>query len=523
VSEHTSAFSPLRHRTFGALWAAITVAFIGGSMQALGAQWFLVSTPGGAPLVPLVQAFLTLPMALLALPAGVLADSLDRRKLLIGVQVAALAAAVALTGFSYAGLLTPFSVLALTGLLASAMALTLTPFQSLIPDLVTRPRITAAAALLSVGANTARILGPALAGLIIAVSSESAVFAVDSLLILAFLAVLLRWNGRGEVGSKRERFMPALRSGVRYVRHSPQVLKLMLRGFWFTTAMMGLMSVLPLIATSLGAGSAQLGLLLAAQGAGAIVGALALPWTRRRLSANSIVALSFVVGAGVLALIPWAPGLVAAALLMAVAGWCWTTALTTMAAAMQIYLPAWVRARGLAMFSVAVYGGQALGSLLSGWAVVRWGTTPALVLGAGLLLAGSTAALWLPLRNLGQLDRTPSISWPDPELVVDPDELGGEVVVSVAYWVAPQDEAEFLDRVPDLRRIRLRNGATRWRLMQDAETAGRFVEEYTVGSWHEYELQQLDRLVASDQAVELAVQRLSSRPTVAHHYLRVGP
>lgn len=523
MTPEASAFSPLRHRTFAALWLGMTAAYIGSAMQSLGAQWFLVSAPGGAPLVPLVQACLTLPASLLALPAGVLADSFDRRRLLVWVQSSALVIAVLLTILSIAGLLTPFAVLIVTALLASATALTYTPFQALIPDLVTKPQVPPAQALVSIGANSARIFGPAIAGLAIAASGVSAVFALNAFMILSFLIAALRWDGRTERTTGRERFMPALRTGVRYVRHSPYVLKVMLRGFWFTTAIMALMSLLPLRATVLGANSAQLGLLIAAQGAGAILGALLLPLGRRRLSSNGLIAAAFAVGAVVLGLMVVTRSLVVIAVLMAVAGWCWTSALITAVAAVQAYLPAWVRARGLAMWALASNGGMGVGALLSGWIAVRASIDLALALGSVALAVGATTAIWLPLQKLGELDRTHTGAWPEPGFPVAPDDAAVGVVVTVTYRIRPEHEADFLGRALQLRRIRLRSGATHWQLLRDAQEPECFLESYTLRSWSEYEQLQADRLVASDQAAELAVRSLSHEPVRARHYFRADP
>jgi MFS family permease len=268
-----NAFDPLSHRAFRWLWIALVVSSGGMWMQALGAQWFLVSQPGGAAYVALVQTALTLPVAILALPAGVLADNLNRRSLLLAVQAGSLAVGVVLTILMVTDSLDPRLLLALTALIGCGFALTLTPFQSLIPDLVSRERIPAAAALVGVGANIARIVGPAIAGFLIASIGIASVFAACTLSSVAFVVILLRWNGTTPRVSQRERFLPAMKSGVRYVRHSPQVIKLMLRSFWFTAPMMAVFALLPIVATTqLNMGSGGYGLLFACLGVGAVIG-----------------------------------------------------------------------------------------------------------------------------------------------------------------------------------------------------------------------------------------------------------
>jgi predicted MFS family arabinose efflux permease len=482
-------------------------------MDSLGAQWFLVSRPDGAPLVALVQSAITLPMALLAFPAGVLADKLDRRRLLIVVQSGGLLVSLALALLAWRDLVTVWWMLALTALVGVSNALSLTPFQSLIPDLVPRSEIPPASALVAVGANLSRVIGPAAAGLFVAMLGVPAVFALGAATSGFFVAVLLSWSGGAARAPQRERFLPAVRSGVRYVRHSPQVLRLMLRSFWFTTCMMSVFALLPLLATRvLRLGSGGYGALVACIGAGAVAGGLSTAWLHRRHSANAIVGRCFAVCAGAMALLPLVAILPVTVALLVIAGWGWTVCLSTMAASMQLYLPAWVRARGLATYWTAMYGGQALGSVLVGALAANIGLRFAFLASAVVLGLGATLAIWLPLRQLDHVDRTPSAHWPEPHLVVDPGEITGEVIVQTIYWVDLEVEEQFLARMVGVRRVRLRTGGTGWRLLKDAETPRRFVEEYSVRSWDEHEYQRRHRLVASDRELEMLASQLSKPP-----------
>ena len=334
----------LRYRAFAVLWTGVLASYMAQWMLALAAQWFLVALAGGADLVPLVQVALTLPMALLAIPAGVLADNTDRRRMIIIVQSCVLAAEIALVVLALTEQLQPAVLLLLLVLVASGAVLTFTPVQSMVPDVVDRESIQAATSLLAVATNFARIIGPAVAGLIIAIVSVGAAFAAALPLTVILLVSMLRWKGRNVRNHSREDFMPAVRSGFRFARHSPQVLKIVLRGLWFTMGIVGLISLLPLLAAGLGAGSADLGLLLAAQGVGAVVGALSLPRLRRYASANRIVAAGFLsAGCAVLAS-GLATNLLVLGVAVFVSGWAWTGTLATLTAGMQLYLPAWVRA-----------------------------------------------------------------------------------------------------------------------------------------------------------------------------------
>lgn len=518
MSRSNGALSPLAHPAFRWLWIATIAANTGLWMQALGAQWFLVSRPGGGALVALVSLALTLPMAVLALPAGILADSIDRRRMLIWVQAGSIAVAGALCLLMALGRLAPSTLIILTGLLGCGSALTLTPWQSLVADLVPRERILPAAALIAVSFNIARIIGPAIAGFVVAWAGITFVFALDAILLAFFLAVLIAWRGTPDRERHRERFMPAMRSGFRYVRHSPQVLKLMLRSFWFTFPMMAILALLPLLATErLGMGAQGYGLLFACQGAGAVIGGLGLARVRIRFTTNAITGTAVAVASGITLLLPFVGYPIAAMALMMVAGGCWTVTHAANAGALQVYLPAWVRARGLAIYSIALFGGQAVGSVFVGWLSDQFSLVIAFAVSAVVMAAGATMVWWLPLKELDGLDRTPIRDWMEPDLVVDPHEADGQVFVSITYWIDPQDEDEFIRRMGQLRRVRLRTGAIDWSLLKDGEVERRFVEEFIVGSWEEHRSQLEVRFVASDRAAEEAVDALSHpAPEVRH-------
>lgn len=517
-----NAFDPLSHRAFRWLWVALVVSSAGMWMQALGAQWFLVTQPDGAAYVALVQTALTLPVAILALPAGVLADNLNRRSLLLVVQAGSVVVGMVLTILMLTDSLDPRLLLGLTALIGCGFALTLTPFQSLIPDLVRRDRIPAAAALVGVGANIARIVGPAVAGFLIADIGIASVFAACALSSVVFVVILLGWKGTAPRVTKRERFLPAMKSGVRYVRHSPQVIKLMLRSFWFTAPMMAVFALLPIVATSqLNMGSGGYGLLFACLGVGAVVGGVSVARLRQSLSTNAIVAISVSLAALCTLGLPFVSSTWVAMVVLLVVGAGWTATNAAMAGALQMYLPAWVRARGLSLFTLALFGGQAIGSLVVGWVAHAFGITSAFV-GSGIVMAaGATLAFWLPLKGLDDIDRTPTAHWPEPNLIVDPEDMGGEVAVVVTYWIDPGDEAEFYSLIEHVRRTRLRTGGNGWRLLKDGEIPRRFLEMYSVASWEEHVSQHHVRLVASDQEFEDRVMALSHPRREVQHLFRL--
>lgn len=513
--------APLRHRTFAVLWTGVVASFMSQWMLALAAQWYLVGRPGGAALVPLVQVALTLPMAVLAIPAGVLADSLDRRRLVIVVQSVVLAVQSCLVVLAITDRLAPVPMLVLLGVLAGGMVLTFTPLQSMVPDLVDRADIPAATALMAVATNSARILGPVIAGGVIAVADVGTAFAAAVPLTVLLLVSMLRSAAGGLRTLPRERFVPAVRSGVRFVRHSPQAIKLIVRALWFTVGIVGLFGLLPVLAADLGADAGQLGLLLAAQGVGAVSGAFTLPSLRERLAPNAIVAVGFVSAGAGLCLAAIAGHLLVAGVAVLVAGWAWTSTLATLQAGIQAYLPAWVRARGIALLLTAMYAGQALGAAVLGWVASAAGLGVALGAAATVLVSGAVLAVWLPLKDLDRVDRSSVQGWHSPELHIDPEEVGGQLQVRIGYTVSAADEPEFRAVMHLMRRVRLRTGAVRWRLFKDAATPEMFVEEFGVGSWDEYEHQRRDRSIVSDVELERAVGRLSRTPPVTDYLIRV--
>src|SRR5687768_6363579 len=225
-----TAWSPLRIVAFRALWLAQLASMIGTWMQTVGAQWLLIDEPDAATLVSLVQTASLLPMLLLALPAGVLADSFDRRRLLVGLQLGTLVVGGVLTVVTAAGEISPPVLLALTFLIGCGQAMSMPPWQALIPDVVPSGEVRAASALGAVSMNLARAVGPALAGLLITQVDVWLVFAINTATYGVLALVVLRWGPAGRVsGDMPERFGPALRAGVRYVRHSRVVRRLLPR------------------------------------------------------------------------------------------------------------------------------------------------------------------------------------------------------------------------------------------------------------------------------------------------------
>ncbi|MER5363526.1 MFS transporter [Streptomyces sp. NPDC002785] len=517
-----SAWAPFAARVFRALWIAQLVSNIGSWMQTVGAQWLLVGQD--AALVTLVQTASSLPVVLLALPSGVLADRYDRRRVLLAAQFAMLAISSVLTVLAFADELTPGLLLSLTFLLGCGTALMGPAWQAIQPELVERSQLGQAAALGGVNMNLARALGPALGGAVVAAAGAGWVFAFNAASYLGIAAVLTLWKRplAQAPTAEGEKFLTALHAGRRYVWYAPGVRRVLLRTVLFIPGAAALWSLLPLVASrSLGLGSGGYGLLLGAVGVGAVGGTFVLPAVCRALGVNGTLAAGALVFAGVLAVlatvrIPWL-----AVVVLLPAGLAWIGVLSILNAALQTRLPGWVRARGLAVYLLVFQGGQALAAPVWGALADGLGLTVSLLAGSGLLLAGAVSVRRWPLHGTDAIDPSPSDHWPVPPLVFEPGPADGPVLVSVVYRVDPGNRAAFTDCMDDVARSRRRTGALTWGLYQDGNDPERFIENYLVASWSEHLAQHHSRLTATDRRYEERARRLlvkGTAPEVTHAF-----
>jgi MFS family permease len=504
------------------LWLGVLISWIGTWMQTVGAQWLLVDEPNAAALVSLVQAAGTLPMMLLALPGGVLADSFDRRWLLITVQAYLFVVAILLTVLTAAGLMPPALLLALTFALGVGAAVQIPAWQAMMPELVPRTQLRAAARLDLVSVNLAYAVGPVLAGLVIAyLAGVSGVFAFKAASAVLFAVALLVWRSPpAGSGTRRERFVPALRAGGRYIWHEPVVRRILLRAVLFVVPAMALWALLPLIATQrLGLGADGYGVLFGAFGVGAMVGAVVLGRVRGRLSNNGMLGAAGVVYAAASAVIVLTLSFPAALATLVFAGLAWMAATSTLAAELQLFLPAWVRARGLAVYTVIFTGSMTAGALIWGLVAEVVGLQATFLMAAFVVLAGVIAGVVWRVPETGHLDPQPVIYWPAARLAFDPEADAGPILVTVEFTVAPEREAAFLEAMDHLRRSRRRTGASRWELYRDGDRPDRFVEIFSVPSWEEHLRQHEGRLTAADKDIEEAALAFSDPPARAEHLL----
>ncbi|MFL5660303.1 MAG: MFS transporter, partial [Ktedonobacteraceae bacterium] len=341
---------------------------IGAWMQTVGAQWLLVNQPHASILVALVQTADMLPDVLLAYVGGVLADTFDRRLLIIVVQGCMVLAGLVLTILTIAGQMPPALLLTLTFLLGAGSAFTVPAYQALIPDLVPRAELPSASTLGSININLARAVGPAIAGVLIARAGVGAVFALNTAAFLFFGLVVAVWHlPAGRTSQSPERFIPALWAGERYVHYAPVVRRILVRSALFLVPASALWALLPLVASQrLKLGANGYGLLLGALGVGAVAGAFVLPRIRAKLSSNAMLLAASLLYAAVLVALVLVPNTVVILVVLLQTGIAWIAVLSCMNAAMQLFLPAWVRARGLSIYQMVLYGAQAGGAVIWG-------------------------------------------------------------------------------------------------------------------------------------------------------------
>lgn len=529
-SPTSDAWAPLRRPVFRSLWIAALVSSIGTWMQSMGAGWLMTELTHSASQVALVQAAQSLPMFLLALPAGALADIIDRRRQLIAAQVWMLVFAGLLTATTYAGLTTPAWLLLSTFLIGCGAAAMVPAWSASIQELVPRPELQSAVALNGMSINVSRAVGPALAGLIVVWSGTAAVFLLNTLSFLAVILALRAWRRLPTPSDMpAERLLGALRTGYRYARHAPLLQRVLLRALAFFPFASAVWALLPLIASRELGGDARLyGALLGCIGAGAVAAALLLPRVTRRISRDRLVALGTLVYAGAVASVGVLANAWAAALAMLVIGGCWMAVLSSMQVAVQTALPPWVRGRGLALYWVVLMGSMAAGSVgwghLAEWIGIREALAASATAGALVVLA----TLRLRIGGHEDVDLSPSMHWPAPMPAARPELDAGPVLVTVEYRIRARHVTRFLKAMRTVRRMRLRDGASYWQIFRDTEDPERLVEHFVTESWAEH-LRQHGRVTKADRDIEARIRTLhagDSPPKVTHYIAggaRVGP
>jgi MFS family permease len=511
--------SPFAVPLFRAVWLASLVSNFGGLIQSVGASWMMTGLGASPQMIALVQASTSLPIMLLSLWAGAVADNLDRRRVMLAAQSFMLLVSAALALGSWLGWITPWSLLFFTFLIGCGTAINGPAWQASVGDMVPRAMLPDAVAYNSMGFNIARSTGPALGGVIVAIAGAAAAFFANAVSYLGLIVVLLRWKPNlPERRLPRERLGVAMAAGLRYVGLSPSIRVVLARAALFGFAASALPALMPLIARDLvRGGPLTYGLLLGGFGAGAVIGAVGSRRLRQMLSTEALVrlaSLALAVGAGLVALDFGLP-LTLLALVLAGAGW--VSALSTFNVSVQMASPRWVVARALALYQMAAFGGMAGGSWLFGLIAEQQGLSIALFAAGGAQLLGIVAGLRFAVPAINQLDLDPRDNWREPQPRVAVEPRSGPIVITIEHRIAEGDIPRFLTVMSERRRIRRRDGARHWSLLRDLEEPELWIERYHVATWVDYVRHNQRRTRADDaNSSDLRALQIDGRAPVVH-------
>jgi MFS family permease len=493
------ALAPLQGRTFRMLWLAWLAANLTMWMNDVAAAWLMTQLTTSPVMVALVQTASTLPVFLLGLPSGALADIVDRRRYFAGTQLWVSINALVLAALSLADALSANLLLALTFVNGVGLAMRWPVFAAIVPEIVDRKQLSPAIALNGIAMNLSRVIGPVLAGAMLAAVNEAFVFVLNAVLAGVAFALILTWRTQPKTSTlPGERFLGAMRVGFNYARQSPRLRLILLRIFLFFLQSTALMALLPLVAKDMhGGGPGTFTVMLACLGGGAVFAALYFPRWRARWSRDQFVTAGTLLHAALSVLVVYVHTLWIALPAMALVGMAWISVANSLTVSAQAALPDWVRARGMSIYQMALMAGASAGSLLWGQ-VASWSNVPASVAAA----AAVSVLMLLVLRKRSleshadpDFSPAPIVNQPEPAIDVANDD--GPVMVTVEYLIDPTRAAAFTQAMQRTRRARLRQGALSWGLFRDAAQPGRFIEYFVDENFIEHQ-RRLERFTAFD-------------------------
>ncbi len=481
----TSAVAPLRYDSFRTIWISSIVSAVGTFIQSVAGSWLMLELTGSNTWVGLMVASSTLPLLFLALTAGALADMFDRAKLMLAAQAIMGVSALAMAVLTVSGLINPGLLLGLGLLLGVGVALNLPAWNALLPDLVPRGMIASAVALQSAAFNVARAIGPAIGGVLVATVGPALGFGLNAV-TYGFVIVALLMVRRTVAAPERQTasIATAIGLGLRYTRFTPVFARLLLLVSFFAITSSVVQSVLPGHAETLGGDAGTLGLLLGAMGAGALVGAFIrqrfLDVFRGRSQMLTITGFGVSgIGVGLATAIP------VTGIFMFLCGVFWVLTLTNLNATAQLMSPEWIRGRAMSMYSLSFGGIVPIGAILSGVLADAVGTGAAIViLCSGATLLGALSPRF-KVPSLAEVE-SPEFSGDRPEPVHDLTPDGGPVLVLNTWNIDDSDFGEFAAIMSEVRLVRLRTGAYRWRLLRNVSNPRRLTEMFALGSWEEH-------------------------------------
>ncbi len=503
-----AAFAPLGDTVFRGLWFAWLAANMTMWMNDVAAAWLMTSLTTDPVMVALVQTASTLPVFLLGVPSGAVADIVDRRRYFAATQLWVAATALILAALSLTALLNAPLLLLLTAVNGIGLAMRWPVFAAIVPQVVPRAHLSMAIALNGISMNLSRVIGPIVAGGLIALASPAAVFVLNAVLAVGAMLLILRWRSAPEPSTlPGERFVGAMRAGIGFTMQSPRLKVVLLRVLLFFIQSIGLLALLPLIARQMhGGGPATFTVMLSSLGAGAIVAALYFPRWRARYDRDRFVLFGTLAHATFSLVVVFVHETWIALPAMAVCGMAWISVANSLTVAAQMAMPDWVRARGMSIYQTALMGGSAAGSILWGQVASWWSVQGAIISAAVFGVVALVLTRHFTVDGGAELDFTPvpARQLPEPATPIGPTE--GPVMVTIEYLIDPARAPEFAAVMQRTRQARLRQGALSWGLFRDATDAARYIEYFVDENWVEHQRRMI-RFSAHD--AELRDLRLS--------------
>lgn len=530
MPQSSSTLKLFKNQTFRMLWVAALASNFGGLVQAVGAAWLMTSLTSSQSMVALVQSSVTLPIMVFSLLAGVFADNYDRRTVMLIAQSFMLVVSVILAFLAFQGLLSPWLLLTFTFLIGCGTALHNPSWQASMGDIVPREDLSAAVSLNSMGFNLMRSVGPAAGGAIVALAGAAAAFTVNTLSYVGIISALWMWKPAVPKRQlPRERMGSAISAGLLYVAMSPNILKVIFRGFLFGLSAIATLALLPLIVREVLLGSAFIyGVLLGCFGMGAVGGALMNARLRARFQNEWIARAAFTAFAIASVTLGLSMSAVLSGAALMLAGASWVITLSLFNVTIQLSTPRWVVGRAIALYQTGTFGGMAAGSWTWGVIAEGFGADRSMIVAAALLILGALVGLRVPIPDFTDLNLSPLNGFTEPPLRLDLKPRSGPIMIMIDYEIRQKDMPEFLEIMTTRRRIRIRDGAQQWALLRDLESPDIWTETYHVPTWVEYVRHHERRTQADAESYELLlklhcgatrpkVHRMIERQTVSHH------
>ncbi|GHC70942.1 MFS transporter [Pseudorhodoferax aquiterrae] len=523
LPHNPSIWATLRYPQFRALWSSGGIYFIGNAMQTMAGAWMMVELTGSSFLAALVQTAVFLPMFLLSLPAGVLADITDRRRLILTALVVQAVAGTLMAVLLLAGIGGPGTLLFMIFVAGCCTALLSPAWNSTIADSVTRADLPQAITCVSIAYNAARAVGPALAGLVFTAVGGAWNFALAVVAVVVMALAIRRYPPKPHPPSRlpAERLWGGMMAALRFAWHSQTVLAQLVRTVAYSGAGSALWALLPTIgAQKLGLGATGYGMLMGCLGTGAVLIGLVVGQLRHRVGLEKLVAIGCVVYAVVNLIAAFAPWPALVYLALVAGGAAWMAVMSTFNTATQTSVPPWVRSRAVAMHTLCALGSFALGSAFWGAMADIAGLTFTLVVAAAAMAAGLLLGKPFPLRMGEAQEVTQTTPWDELYVSKEPAPEAGPVAIEIGYRIRAEDASAFLEATSLLRAHRKRDGATFWRVYRDLADPSRYVERFIVSSWADY-LHQRARHTQADHELEAQVRAfvLPGEAVEMKHYL----